>query len=64
MNKYKNRQLETGIVKPGIFLGLQPKHTLNIPRCFGYDIMHLVSLNIPDLLLSLWHGTISGDKDN
>jgi hypothetical protein len=62
--QYKNRRLETGIVKPGIFLGLQPKHTHTIPRCFGYDIMHLVSLNIPDLLISLWRGTIDGDRDD
>ena len=26
--------------------------------------MHLVSLNLPDLLISLWCGTITGDKDN
>jgi hypothetical protein len=62
--QYKARRLQTGVVKPGIFLGLQPKHTHAIPRCFGYDIMHLVSLNIPDLLLSLWRGTIDGDKDD
>jgi len=62
--QYKARRLQTGVVKPGIFLGLQPKHTHTIPRCFGYDIMHLVSLNIPDLLVSLWRGTIDGDKDD
>jgi hypothetical protein len=62
--QYKNRRLQTGVVKPGIFLGLQPKHTHTIPRCFGYDIMHLVSLNILDLLLSLWRGTIDGDRDD
>src|ERR1700692_250951 len=62
--QYKNRRLETGIVKPGIFLGLQPKHTHTIPRCFGYDIMHLISLNIPDLLLSLWRGTIETSDRN
>lgn len=63
--QYKNRRLETGIVKPGIFLGLQPEHTHTIPRCFGYDIMHLISLNIPELLLSLWRGTIeTSDRDD
>jgi hypothetical protein len=62
--QYKKRCLETGIVKPGIFLGLPQEHILTIPRCFGYDIMHLVSLNIPDLLISLWRGTIDCDKDN
>jgi hypothetical protein len=62
--QYKARHLQTGVMKPGIFLGLQPKHTHTIPRCFGYNIMHLVSLNIPDLLVSLWCGTIDGNKDN
>jgi hypothetical protein len=26
--------------------------------------MHLVSINIPDLLIGLWHGTFECDKDN
>ena len=64
LTEYKLRRLKTGIVKPRIFLGLQENHILNIPRCFGYDIMHLISLNLPDLLISLWHGTITGDKDD
>jgi len=62
--QYKTRRLETGIAKPGIFLGLPQKHMFTIPRCFGYDIMHLVSLNIPNLLISLWRGTIDCDKDD
>lgn len=61
---YKNCWLKTGVVKLRIFLGLQSKHTLKIPWCFRYDIMHLISLNIPDLLLSLWCGTITGDKED
>ena len=62
--QYKKRRLQTGIVKPGIFLGLPRANILSIPRCFGYDIMHLISLNIPDLLISLWRGTIDCDKDD
>jgi hypothetical protein len=54
---YKAKRLETGIVKPSIFLGLDEKHSLPVPQCFGSDIMHLASLNIPDLLIPLWHGT-------
>jgi hypothetical protein len=34
---------------------------LSIPRCFARDIMHLVSLNIPDLFLALWRGTLDCD---
>jgi hypothetical protein len=62
--QYKKRRLQTGIVKPSIFLGLPRGRILSIPRCFGYDIMHLISLNIPDLLISLWRGTIDCDKDD
>ena len=46
------------------FLGAAKGRILSIPQCFGYDIMHLVSLNIPDLLISLWYGMIDQEKDN
>ena len=63
--EYKNRHLETGISKPSIFLGLNPCHRLDIPGCFGSDIMHLAALNIPDLLIGLWRGTLDcDDNDN
>jgi len=62
--QYKTCCLETGKVKPGIFLGLPTQHILTVPRCFGYDIMHLVSLNIPELLVNLWCGTINCGKGN
>lgn len=61
---YKVRWLRTGIIKPRIFLGLQEKHTLNILQCFRYDIMHLILPNLLDLLISLWRGTIAGDKED
>ena len=60
--QYKKWRLETGICKPSIFLGLDPRHKVAIPLCFGSDIMHLESLNIPDLLISLWRGTFDCDK--
>ena len=34
--------------------------------CFGSDLMHLIALNLTDLLLGLWQGTIqcdASDKD-
>ena len=62
--QYKKHRLQTGIAKPSIFLGLSRDHILSIPRCFGYDIMHLVSINIPDLLIGLWRGTFECDKDD
>lgn len=42
--QYKRRRLETGISKPSIFLGFQPTRTFGVPKCFGSDIMHLLSL--------------------
>ncbi|KAF8811705.1 hypothetical protein BYT27DRAFT_7221374 [Phlegmacium glaucopus] len=63
--QYKKRRLKTGISKPTIFLGLQQDRILGIPGCFGSDIMHLGSLNLPDLLINLWHGTLDcNKKDN
>ena len=55
--KYKENRLNTGIVKPSIFLGLDQNHCFPVPLCFGSDIMHHCSLNIPDLLIPLWRGT-------
>ena len=52
--QYQKHCLRTGIVKPSIFLGLNPCYHLDIPGCFGSDIMHLAALNIPDLLINLW----------
>ena len=55
--QYKKRRLETGISKPSIFLGFKTNSTFGVPRCFGSNIMHLLSLNIPDLLIPLWRST-------
>jgi hypothetical protein len=62
--QFKKLRLETGISKPSIFLGLSPLHRLDIPGCFGSDIMHLAALNIPDLLINLWRGTIDCDQND
>jgi hypothetical protein len=37
---------------------------LGIPGCFGSDIMHLAALDLPDLLINLWHGTLDCDVSN
>ncbi|KAG6915551.1 hypothetical protein DXG01_010986 [Tephrocybe rancida] len=47
---------QTGIVKPSILLGIDSKHRFPITSCWGPDIMHLLCLNIPDLLIPLWQG--------
>ena len=57
--RYKENHLNTGIVKPSIFLGLDQNHCFPVPLCFGSDIMHHCSLNIPDLLIPLWRGTFN-----
>lgn len=59
--QFDRNRLETGICKPTILLGLPPTCMLEVPACFGGDSMHLTALNIPQLLLSLWRGTIAVD---
>ncbi|KIJ06008.1 hypothetical protein PAXINDRAFT_92621 [Paxillus involutus ATCC 200175] len=59
--QYKKRRLQTGISKPSIFLGFPRGRTLSVPKIFGSDVMHLLSLNLPDLLLPLWRGTFECD---
>jgi hypothetical protein len=61
---YKMNRLQTGIVKPSLFSGLPLNRTLDVPNCFPLDLMHLVSLNIPNLLLSLWRGTLYHEKND
>lgn len=51
----------TGLTKPSIFNGLHIP-ALGAPGAFPIDIMHLFSLNIPELLLGLWRGTLRYDK--
>ena len=52
--QYKAGRLETGIVRPSICLGFQDSLMVPVPQCFSLDLMHLVSLNIPQHLLSVW----------
>ena len=59
--KHLENRRDTGITKPSIFSGFPAEHTYALPNSFGSDLMHLVSLNIPDLLLGLWRGTIKCD---
>jgi len=54
--------LETGISRPSLFSGLEQSSTLGLPYSCGSDIMHLGALNLSDLMISLWHGTIDCTK--
>lgn len=53
---YETRRRETGIARPSIFSGFPSDHILDLPGCFPADLMHLISINIPELLLKLWRG--------
>ena len=56
---YGFNRKNTGISKPSIFRGLPSTNILGIPGCFGHDLMYLASLNLTDLLYSLWRGKIT-----
>ena len=60
--QYKQRRLETGIVKPSLFSGIP--HALGIIKCFPIDIMHVFSLNISEHLLNLWRGKVSCEQSD
>ncbi|KDQ10224.1 hypothetical protein BOTBODRAFT_116094 [Botryobasidium botryosum FD-172 SS1] len=53
---YEELRKATGIVKPTLFSGLSRKTA--IPYCFPIDIMHALGLNLPELFLLLWRGTM------
>lgn len=62
--QFRLTQKASGLCKPSIFLGLDPRHSSGLPRCLSIDHMHVIAINLPDLLLSLWHGTIDSDRNN
>ncbi|KAF7761992.1 hypothetical protein Agabi119p4_9984 [Agaricus bisporus var. burnettii] len=53
----------TGLTKPSIFSGLYAP-ALGAPGAFPIDTMHLFALNIPELLLHLWRGTLHSDRSD
>ena len=54
---YAEARLATGIAKPSLFSGLT--RCLGVPGGFGLDLMHLISLNLTDLVISLLRGTLA-----
>ena len=56
--EYKINRRETGISKPSIISAISPQHVLGVPASFVADLMHLTALNITDLKLGLFRGTI------
>jgi hypothetical protein len=60
-NDYARLRLKTGLTKPSLFLGFPPSHIFGVPGTFALDLFHLPALNVPDLLFSLWRGTLTCD---
>lgn len=56
--EYQNRRLITGLCKQTLFSGL-PRQPLPVPNIFTMDIMHLTTLNDPDLLIKLFTGRLN-----
>jgi hypothetical protein len=54
---YKDHPRDTGICRPSMLLGLPARHRLPVTSTFARDVMHVATLNLGDLLLSLWRGT-------
>ena len=60
-HEYEKNRKATGIVKPTILSGLLSDLMIPVPRCFPLDLMHLVFINLGELLIPLWRGTIKCD---
>ena len=61
---YEKKRLETGLCKPSLLAGVAAREFLGPPGCFAADVMHLPCLNLPELFLGLWRGTLDCDKSD
>jgi hypothetical protein len=59
----KNRKL-TGLSKPSILSALNPAMSFPVPRCFTIDLMHLLFINLGELLIPLWRGILPCDPSD
>ena len=57
----RNRKL-TGLSKPSILSGLLPSQSLQVPLCFSVDLMHLLFINLGELLIPLWRGSLKCEE--
>lgn len=68
ISQYNENRRLTGIVRPSICLGFEENAMFRVPMCFPVDLMHLISINIPQHLIHIWRNTseakfqYSGDK--
>ena len=53
----RNRKL-TGISKPSILEGLLSTRSFPVPSCFTVDLMHLLFINLGELLIPMWRGAL------
>ena len=60
--EYKCHYKETGICKQSI-VSVLPK-SIPVPKCFPADTMHLFALNISQLLIALWRGSINHAQED
>ena len=60
-NEYEKNRKATGISKPSILSGLVTNQMFPVPRCFSLDLMHLLFINLGELLIPLWRGTLKCD---
>ncbi|KAF8235337.1 hypothetical protein L208DRAFT_1358671 [Tricholoma matsutake] len=51
---YEKNRKETGISKPSIFSALVEQFTFPVLRYFSLDLMHLLFINLGELLIPLW----------
>jgi hypothetical protein len=59
--EYERNRKETGISKPSILSGLVEELMLPLPRCFSLDLMHLLLINLGELMIPLWRGIMKCD---
>ena len=60
-NHYEKVWKETGISKPTILSGLLGDLMVPIPCYFPLNLMHLIFINLGELLIPLWWGTLKCD---
>jgi hypothetical protein len=63
-NQHDAIRKATGVYQASIFEGLPERNRFSIPVMFPLDLMHILSLNLADLMVSLWRGEITCDASD
>ncbi|KAF9034266.1 hypothetical protein BJ165DRAFT_1417414 [Panaeolus papilionaceus] len=56
--EYEENRKNTGLSKLSLLSGLDQHLMLPVPSCFSVDLMHLIFINLGELLIPLWRGTL------